>query len=47
LLSKIPFLGWLFKTKSDDQTNEELLIFMTPRILQLEQRAMNTPAGKS
>ena len=47
LLSKIPLLGWLFKSKTDDQTNEELLIFMTPRILQLEQRAMNAPAGKS
>ncbi|MEW6260042.1 MAG: type IV pilus secretin PilQ [Thermodesulfobacteriota bacterium] len=39
-LSKIPLLGWLFKTDSTVRANEELLIFMTPRIVQLEQRAM-------
>jgi len=39
-LSKIPILGWLFKTDSNVRANEELLIFMTPRIVQLEQRAM-------
>ncbi|MFH1076738.1 MAG: type IV pilus secretin PilQ, partial [Pseudomonadota bacterium] len=35
-LSKIPLLGWLFKStaKTDDKT--ELLIFITPRIVQLE-----------
>ena len=37
-LGKIPILGWLFKTSSDQNSNEELLIFMTPRIVQLEQR---------
>jgi type IV pilus assembly protein PilQ len=44
-LGKIPFLGWLFRTDSDKNSNEELLIFMTPRIVQLEQRAVrvNTP----
>jgi len=39
LLGKIPFLGWLFRTDSNKNANEELLIFMTPRIVQLEQRA--------
>jgi type IV pilus assembly protein PilQ len=38
-LAKVPVLGWLFKTASDKNSNEELLIFMTPRIVQLEQRA--------
>jgi type IV pilus assembly protein PilQ len=38
-LAKIPLLGYLFGTKSDKTQNEELLIFMTPRIVQLEQRA--------
>ncbi len=38
-LSKVPVLGWLFKVEADKQDNEELLIFMTPRIVQLEQRA--------
>lgn len=31
--SKIPLLGWLFKSKSRVEGNEELLIFITPRIL--------------
>ena len=29
--SKIPFLGWLFRSKSDSSEGEELLIFITPR----------------
>ena len=37
-LSKIPLLGWLFKSKHKEKQKEELLIFITPRILQLEQR---------
>jgi type IV pilus assembly protein PilQ len=36
-LKKIPVLGWLFKTKSDEKTLEELLIFITPRVVQLAQ----------
>ncbi len=46
-LKDIPFFGWLFKTKTDAKNNQELLIFMTPRIVQLEQRALpsNTTAG--
>ncbi len=32
LLHKIPLLGNLFKNKSSDTRNEELLIFLTPRI---------------
>ncbi|MFQ5559312.1 MAG: type IV pilus secretin PilQ [Nitrospinota bacterium] len=31
--SKIPFLGWLFKTETKGDKGEELLIFITPRIL--------------
>jgi type IV pilus assembly protein PilQ len=38
-LAKIPVLGYLFGTKNNVSRNEELLIFMTPRIVQLEQRA--------
>ena len=37
-LKDIPLLGWLFKTKGKSDTFEELLIFITPRIVQLEQR---------
>jgi type IV pilus assembly protein PilQ len=32
LLHRIPILGYLFKSKSTDTRNEELLIFLTPRI---------------
>ncbi len=32
-VSKIPLLGWLFKHDQNDSTNQELLIFITPRIL--------------
>ncbi len=39
-LKQIPVVGWLFKTKSKTESMEELLIFITPRIVQLEQRAM-------
>ncbi|MDZ7582625.1 MAG: type IV pilus secretin PilQ [Deltaproteobacteria bacterium] len=34
----IPLMGWMFKTKNENNTNNELLIFITPRIVQLEQR---------
>jgi type IV pilus assembly protein PilQ len=39
-LSKIPLIGWLFKSKTDTEDRQELLIFITPRIVQLEQRRM-------
>lgn len=32
-LSKVPVLGWLFKNKSTSNNKSELLIFLTPRIL--------------
>jgi type IV pilus assembly protein PilQ len=38
LLSKIPLLGWMFKTQNETDQNNELLIFITPRIVQLEQK---------
>jgi type IV pilus assembly protein PilQ len=37
-LMNIPVLGWLFKTESKEHQLDELIIFITPRILQLEQR---------
>ncbi|RPH39141.1 MAG: type IV pilus secretin PilQ, partial [Burkholderiales bacterium] len=37
-LSQIPLLGWFFKAKSNKDSKDELLIFITPRIVQLEQR---------
>ncbi|MEI6260950.1 MAG: type IV pilus secretin PilQ [Deltaproteobacteria bacterium] len=38
LLSKIPVLGYLFGQTKDVSKQEELLIFMTPKIVQMEQR---------
>lgn len=38
VLKEIPLVGWLFKTKSTDNSKQELLIFITPKIVQLEQR---------
>ncbi|HAK89876.1 MAG TPA: hypothetical protein DCP24_12615, partial [Nitrospiraceae bacterium] len=32
-LSKIPLLGWLFKRETKETSSEELLIFITPRIV--------------
>jgi len=36
-LRKIPVLGWLFKLESKEDNTDELLIFITPRVVQLEQ----------
>lgn len=36
-LSRIPVLGWLFKSKEETKSKQELLIFLTPRIVELEQ----------
>ena len=30
---KIPIIGWLFKKKTDKDDGEELLIFITPKII--------------
>jgi type IV pilus assembly protein PilQ len=40
-LSRIPVLGWFFKTQTDSQESNELLIFITPKIVQLEQRQLS------
>jgi len=39
-LKDVPVLGWLFKSNQTTKENNELLIFITPRIVQLEQRDM-------
>ena len=36
-LRKIPGLGWLFGSKAQDKSKEELLIFITPKIVKLDQ----------
>ncbi|MBS0013268.1 MAG: type IV pilus secretin PilQ, partial [Desulfobacterales bacterium] len=40
ILKDIPILGWMFKRDVQQSEKSELLIFMTPRIVQLEQRKM-------
>ena len=37
-LRQLGVLGWLFKSQSKADTKNELLIFITPRIIQLEQK---------
>jgi type IV pilus assembly protein PilQ len=34
-LSKIPLIGWLFRSKDHQESNTELLIFITPRVLKM------------
>lgn len=37
LFSRIPVLGWLFKSRAESDTRTELLIFITPRIVNRNQ----------
>ena len=37
-LRKLPLLGWLFKVDTQTEEKEELLIFITPKIVKLEQQ---------
>jgi type IV pilus assembly protein PilQ len=37
-LMDVPFMGWLFKTQKKTEDLEELLIFITPKIILLKQR---------
>jgi type IV pilus assembly protein PilQ len=38
VLKDIPLLGWMFKSTNNKTEKQELLIFMTPKIVQLEQK---------
>ena len=40
-LSKIPYLGWLFKTEQTRDDNDDLLFFITPRIVRERQETRN------
>jgi type IV pilus assembly protein PilQ len=47
VLSKIPILGWLFKKKTVTDSRTELLIFITPRIVNRSQSVVATvPNGE-
>ena len=39
-LRKLPALGWLFRSERTESSKNELLIFITPRIIQPEQRKL-------
>ena len=45
VLSRIPILGWLFKKKSVSDARTELLIFITPRIVNRNQSIVSGGAG--
>ncbi len=40
-LSKIPVLGWLFKRKREEDARAELLVFITPRIVNRQQSSVS------
>ena len=44
-LSEIPVLGFFFRNKTDEDDHTELLIFVTPRILNRQAAAPGTPAS--
>ncbi len=46
-LRKLPVLGWLFKTDAKENTTDELLIFITPRVVQLKQANLVGPHIKA
>jgi type IV pilus assembly protein PilQ len=39
-LRKLGVLGWLFKYQKETDDKNELMIFLTPRIVQLEQKRL-------
>ncbi|MBQ7667230.1 MAG: hypothetical protein IJS46_04470, partial [Kiritimatiellae bacterium] len=49
ILGSIPLLGWLFRHEADEHTRTEIIVFLTPRVLdtpaQMEDDARNTKAS--
>ncbi len=45
VLSKIPVLGWLFKNRNTEDTRTELLVFITPRIVNRNQVVAASEGG--
>jgi len=44
-LHQIPILGWLFKTESTEKHKKQLLVFVTPKILKVDDIAGSTEKG--
>jgi type IV pilus assembly protein PilQ len=40
LLSRLPIIGWLFSTSTKSDDKEELIIFITPKIIKLENKTL-------
>ena len=45
--SKIPFIGWLFKSSRSEDSRAELLIFITPRIVNRDQSLVKVGPGST
>jgi type IV pilus assembly protein PilQ len=46
-LKDIPVIGWAFKSDSKSDKMEEVLIFITPHVLQVSNNQIVSPAGKN
>jgi type IV pilus assembly protein PilQ len=46
-LSNIPVLGWLFRKDTETDTSNELLIFLTPRIIRQDDTTAKRSAALS
>ena len=44
-LNQIPILGWLFKTENTEKHKKQLLVFVTPKILKVDDIAGSTEKG--
>jgi len=42
-LSKIPILGWLFKTESITKARKQLMVFITPKVIKAEETVGENP----
>lgn len=42
-LSKIPILGWLFKTESINKSRRQLMVFITPKVIRSEEAVGQKP----
>ena len=45
--SKIPFIGWMFKSSRSEDSRAELLIFITPRIVNRDQSLVKVGPGST
>jgi type IV pilus assembly protein PilQ len=46
ILRHIPLLGWLFQNKTTSTSKNELLIFITPRIIEEEAGGLGNTGGR-